>query len=77
MQSPMHTDIFDYKTQAEAARVLALENVLTNSIVTRSNANERIIILYTVQFMKAIIEIRTYLYTLFVHAIRHALFTTV
>jgi len=74
----MHTDIFDYKTQAEAARVLALENVLTNSIVTRSNANERIIILYTVQFMKAIIvEIRTYLYTLFVHTIRHALFTTV
>lgn len=72
----MHTDIFDYKTQAEAARVLALESVLTNSIVTHSNG--RIIILYTMQFMEAIIvEIRTYLYTLFVHAICHALFTTV
>lgn len=48
----MHTDIFDYKTQAEAARVLALENALTNSIMRhiRTRTREHIIILYTMQF---------------------------
>jgi len=71
----MHTDIFDYKTQAEAACVLAFEDVLTNSIVTRSYAYERII-LYTIH-MEIIIEIRTYLYTLFAHTSHHILFTTV
>lgn len=34
----MHTNIFDYKTQAKAARILALENALTNSIIRHIRA---------------------------------------
>jgi len=74
----MHTDIFDCETQAEAARALALEDALTNSIATCTSANERTIILYTTRSVEfTIVEIRTCLYALFARVIHHILFTMV